>query len=359
MQVVLYDVDSKIPNLALMKLSSYYKSRGYHTFLSKKIQPISAELYFASVIFNSRNSVNRINKLTKLYGEKIVIGGTGVDIKAKLPFEVEYCFPDYSLYCHTRYALGFLTRGCNKRCAFCVVPKKEGYLQSDYATFDDFVPKGQQNVMLLDNNLLAAPNAIDILEEIVKRKFNVNFSQTLDIQYLTDEIYKKLIRINYVNSRFSRKMIYFSCNTLKQAEMFNEQSDKLKSFGKECVTVVIMYGFNTRLSEDFHILKTMKKLGLVPFVQEYKPISGVPARIPDDYFDINLNEVAEFRFRTNGQNGEKFLRYINKMYFNKYGRYYLPILKAIYRYNNKSRLQYYLNRPELLTEKMYKKYHVN
>jgi len=210
--------------------------------------------------------------------------------------------------------------------------------------------------MLLDNNLLAAPNAIDLLEEIVKRNFNVNFSQTLDIHYLTDEIYKKLIKVNSVNSRFSRKMIYFSCNTLKQVAMFSKQFDKLKSFGKERVTVVIMYGFNTRLSEDFHILKTMKKLGLVPFVQEYKPISGVPARIPDDYFDINLDEIAEFRIRTNGQNGEKFLRYINKMYFNRYGRYYLPILKAIYRYNNKSRLQYYLNRPELLTDKMYKKY---
>ena len=237
-----------------------------------------------------------------------------------------------------------------------MVPKKEGHLIPYYSTFDDFVPKDQQNVMLLDNNLLAAPNANDLLEEMAKRQFNVNFSQTLDIQYLTNEIYPKLKMVNSMNSRFTRKMFYFSCNTVKQAKWFNCLSEELRGFGKEQVTTVIMFGFNTRLSEDFAILKMMKKLGIVPFVQEYQPISGVPARIPDDYFDMNLDEVAEHRIRSNGQNGEKFLRYVSKLYFNRYGRYYLPILKAIYRYNNKPRLQYYMNRPDLLSVEMYKKY---
>lgn len=356
MKVVLYDVDSKIPNLALMKLSTYYNDHGYQSILSKKIQHIPANLYFASIIFNSQKSFKHIEKLTELYGDKVVLGGTGVDLKATLPVEVDRCFPDYDLYRHTKYALGFLTRGCPKKCKFCVVPQKEGYLKSNYSTFNDFVPKGQRNVMLLDNNLLAAPNAIELLEEITTRQLNVNFSQTLDIQYLTDEIYEKLILVNSVNSRFSRQMMYFSCNTLKQVEMFKMQFDKLKNFGKERVTVVIMYGFNTRLSEDFQILKTMKKLGLVAFVQEYMPIPGVPSQVPENYFDMNLDEVAEFRFRRNGQNGEKFLRYVNKMYFKSYGRYYLPVLKAIYRYNNKSRLQYYLNHPEWLSSRMYVKY---
>ena len=151
-------------------------------------------------------------------------------------------------------------------------------------------------------------------------------------------------------------MIYFGCNTVKQAKWFVQKADKLRAFGKEQVTAVIMFGFNTRLSEDFTILKIMKKLGVVPFVQEYQPISGVPARIPEDYFDMDLDEVAEFRIRNNGQNGEKFLRYVNKLYYKRYGRYYLPILKAIYRYNNKPGLQYYLDRPDLLSSEMYKRY---
>lgn len=356
MKVILYDVDSKIPNLALMKLSRFYKNKGFQTLLSRKPLFIPADLYFASVVFNSKKSLNLVERLTELYGNRIIIGGTGLDLKTNLNDEAERQFPDYNLYAHTKYALGFLTRGCNTRCAFCVVPKKEGRLQPNYSTLDDFVPKDQQNVMLLDNNLLAAPNTINLLKEMVKRQYNVNFSQTLDIQYLTDEIYPILKKVKSVNSRFTRKMIYFSCNTVKQAEWFNAKSDQLRGFGKGQVTVVIMFGFNTRLSQDFTILKMMKKLGVIPFVQEYQPISGVSARIPENYFDMNLDEVAEFRIRTNGQNGEKFLRHVSKLYFNRYGRYYLPILKAIYRYNNKPRLQYYLDRPELLSVDMYKKY---
>jgi len=354
-KVVLYDVDSLIPNLALMKLSSFYKRSGYTVTLSREIFPIAGDQHFASVVFHSPKSQLRVEKLRSIYGDKIDIGGSGIDLQTVLSDEVDSCFPDYGLYEHSRYALGFLTRGCNKRCKFCLVPKKEGDLVS-YSTFDDFVPKGQSNVMLLDNNLLALPDIQPILLETINKGFNVNFNQTLDIQYLTRDIYNLLRRISYVNSRFTRRMIYFSCNTVKQAALFYEKADYLRGFGKNQVTVVIMFGFNTRLSQDFNILKMTKRLGVLPFVQEYQPILGVPPRIPHDFFDMDLDEVAAFKFRTNGQNGEKFLRYVNKQYFNKFGRYYLPILKGIYRYNNKSRLQYFLDRPDLITDKMYENY---
>lgn len=356
MKIVLFDVDSKIPNLALMKLSSFYKGRGYESILARKPRLIPADFYFASAVFNSEKSLGMIDRLKALYGDRIAIGGTGVDLRESLAEEVESYFPDYTLYDHTHYALGFLTRGCNKRCAFCVVPKKEGKLRPSYSSFDNFVPKNQRNVMLLDNNLLASPNASHLLEEMAKRQFKINFSQTLDFQYLTDDAYRLLRRVDSVNSRFTRKMIYFSCNTVKQAQRFEQEADKIRGFGKDSVTAVIMYGFNTRLSEDFTILKTMKKLGVLAFVQQYRPIFGVPARIPHHYFDLDLDEVAEFRFRTNGQNGEKFFRYVSELYFDTYGRYYLPLLKAIYRYNSKQRLQHYLDRPDLVSTEMYKQY---
>jgi len=356
MRVVLFDIDSKIPNLALMKLSSFYKLRKCEVVLSQKCQSIPADVYFASAVFNHYKSNAKIQRLKEIYGDRISFGGTGVDLTTSLSDEMDDCFPDYCLYGHTKYALGFLTRGCNNRCTFCVVPKKEGRLRPNYSTFDDFMPKGQQNVMLLDNNLLAAPNVHNLLEEIARRKLRVNFSQTLDIQFLTDEIYQRLKKVDSVNSRFSRKMIYFSCNTVKQAEWFCQQSDKLRGFGKGQVTAVIMYGFNTRLSQDYTIINMTRKVGVLPFVQQYQPILNKPARIPEDYFDMDLDEVAQFRFRTNGQNGEKFLRYVNQLYFKTYGRYYLPLLKSIYRYNNKQRLRYYLKRPDLLSVEMYKRY---
>lgn len=236
---------------------------------------------------------------------------------------------------------------------FCLVPKKEGKLDSNYALFDDFVPRKQKKVVLLDNNLLASDKSFEILETIIKRSYLINFSQTLDISYLDRNIFNLLIKIQSKNSRFSKPMYYFSCNTVKQAKTFYKKEQFLRKFGRNIVTVVIMFGYNTHLSEDYEIISMTRKLGLLPFVQEYQPMPGFPPIIPKDYFDMDLEKIADMKFRTNGQNGEKFLRYVSKLYFNKYGKYYIPLLKAIYRYNNKKGINKFYKQPHLLSNTQY------
>jgi hypothetical protein len=352
-RIVVYDIDSKIPNLALMKISAYYKKQGYSVLLSKKVEYWRANKYFGSSIFHIDRSTSKINGLISLFGSDIQIGGSGCCLKTNLPDEIDSCFPDYGLYRHKQYAIGFLTRGCNKKCSFCLVPKKEGRLKSHYATFESFVPRHQKNVLLLDNNLLAAENAAEILESIIRREYRVNFSQSLDIHRLTDKNTELLRKVKSVNSRFTKSMIYFSCNTRRQAEVFYAKENKLKSFGRGTVTVIIMFGYNTRLSEDYGMLMMAKKLGLIPFVQEYLPVPGIPSRIPEDYFDMDLDLIAAIRFRTNGQNNEKFLRHVNRMHFRKFGTYYQPLLETIYRFNHKSGIRKFLLQPYLLTHKQY------
>jgi radical SAM superfamily enzyme YgiQ (UPF0313 family) len=103
----------------------------------------------------------------------------------------------------------FLTRGCNRGCAFCLVPKKEGNVKQAAASFDGFVPPGQKNVMLLDDNLLSFAGAEELLKEMAKRRLAVNFSQTLDISFLRERIYELLLKVDYQNARFTRKTDLF------------------------------------------------------------------------------------------------------------------------------------------------------
>jgi hypothetical protein len=350
-KIVVYDIDGLIPNLALMKISTFYKKQGYEVSLSKGIKYLKADRYFASTVFHNEDTKLKIKALFSQYGSDIQIGGSGICLKKKMPDEIDSSFPDYHLYHHEKYAIGFLTRGCNKRCPFCLVPRKEGRLNSHYADFDDFVPKHQKNVMLLDNNLLAAENATEILGQIIQRNYRVNFSQSLDICRLTNKNVELLQQVKSVNSRFTKPMVYFSCNSLSQRDHFLAKEKLLRSFGRQAVTVIIMFGYNTRLSEDYGILMMTKQLGLIPFVQQYLPVPGIPSKIPEDYFDMNLDVIADIRFRTNGQNNEKFLRYVSRRYFQQFGKYYLPLLKAIYRYNNKSGINKFLQKPHLLSEK--------
>ena len=353
--VALYDVDSRISNLALMKLSAWHKARGWNVRLVRHSgEAIPADAHFAATIFHRSSSRRRVAALRETLGDSLVVGGTGWNLHTRLPAGAERMFPDYSLYGHSRYAVGFLTRGCVCRCPFCLVPRKEGRLRRVPGGFDGFVPPGQKRVMLLDNNLLAHPAAAEMLRETVRRGYAVNFSQSLDIAYLTQPLFDILRQMDSQNARFTRRQFYFSVNDLSDIARFEETRPWLRSLGEDAVSVILLYGYNTRLSEDYVRMRMLRRFRFIPFFQEYWPLPGFPARQPDDFFDMDLREVIRLTFRSNGYNWEKYLRWLNRLYFRRYGRYYRPLVEIIYRYNNKERIARYLRRPELLTTELYR-----
>jgi len=355
-RVVLFDLDSRIPNLALMKLSAYYKKRGFKVLLARQPSYLEANEYLASAVFHTEITKRKIAGLRAIYGADVEIGGSGIDLAKRLPAQAEACFPDYSLYKHQHYAVGFLTRGCPKRCAFCVVPVKEGPVRKNWAALSYFVPAGQRNLIHLDDNLLSFSGVESLLIEMARRHYAVNFSQTLDIAYLTLRLYELLLKVDYQNARFTRKRIYFSCNYPGTTRHFTDRKDMLKRFGIDAVCVVCIYGFDTSLSQDYQRWMVLRRLRLVPFFQQYWPIPGIPARLPVNFFDMDLNEVIRLTFRSNGQNWEKYLRWLNRLYFYTYGKYYLPLLRVIYRYNNRERIRRYLQQPDVLTTELYRSY---
>ena len=357
--VVLHDIDSRIPNLALMKLSSHYRRLGWKVVLSRRrsagpLVRIDADRHVVSAVFHAEPSLRKVDSLSRMYGEQLEAGGSGISLEKRLAPEIETLFPDYSLYGHRLYALGFLTRGCNKRCAFCVVPGKEGPLKRLAQSFDAFVPPRQRNVVLLDDNLLSYPGVEELLMDMIRRRYAVNFNQTLDITYLNESNYSLLRRIDYRNARFDNRMIYFSLNYPNMIEHFRARRRMLQSFGRDCVTVVCIYGFDTSLSQDYERFYWLRRLQLIPFFAQYWPIPCVPARMPEDYFDADLNRMIRLTFRSNGYNWEKYLRWLNLRYFRSFGRFYRPLVEIIHRYNNKDRLEWFKQHPELMTDLLYR-----
>jgi hypothetical protein len=57
-------------------------------------------------------------------------GGTGFDIKSKLPSEIENENYDWSLYPDCDFSIVWFSTGCIRNCPFCVVPRKEGIIKS-------------------------------------------------------------------------------------------------------------------------------------------------------------------------------------------------------------------------------------
>ena len=115
-----------------------------------------------------------------------------------------------------------------------------------------------------------------------------------------------------------------------------------------------LYGFDSRLSEDYERFLFIRQKGYIPFFQQYWLIEGVPSRLPEDYFDMDLNEMIRLTFYSNGQNWEKYLLWINTLYFQRYGRYYRPLFEILYRYNHKHRLGRFRMNPGVVGDELYR-----
>ena len=63
--------------------------------------------------------------------------------------------------------------------------------------------------------LLSHSKAGAILEEMVSRELQVNFTQTLDLRFLDKEMVQLLRRIRCSNTRFTRSNYHFSLNNAR------------------------------------------------------------------------------------------------------------------------------------------------
>lgn len=147
--VCLIDVDSKIPNLALMRASTWHKERGDAVKLGYDPLFDDPDLCYASKVFDFTPEPDYMPECETLKG------GPGYDLKARMPFDgYDRIMPDYSLYPQFEYAIGRFTRGCPNRCPWCVVPEMDGNEVRHVADLGDFWD-GQEVVRLLDDNIMA------------------------------------------------------------------------------------------------------------------------------------------------------------------------------------------------------------
>ena len=215
--VALYDVDSVIPNLALMKLSAFHKARG-NTVVP--YAPIFCDTYdkvYASTVFDFSDKSD-VDPL------QMEVGGTGWDRTTTLPPEVDACSPDYSLYPGFRHSIGFTTRGCRFACKFCVVPEKEGQPYSTHTIDDIWVQRDSDFIILLDNDFFGNPEWRERIEELRDFGLKVNFSQGLNIRIISEEQAAALASVRFRNIHDTGSQVHFAWDRWRDERLIDRKS---------------------------------------------------------------------------------------------------------------------------------------
>jgi hypothetical protein len=257
-KISLIDVDShNFPNLVLMKISAYHKAKGDNVEWCNPM--LTYDKVYMSKVFTFTEDFN-----TCIRADEIVKGGTGYDLNNKLPNEIESIYPDYSIYNIKNEAYGYLTRGCPRGCKFCIVAEKEGKCSIKVADLKQFW-SNQKEIKLLDPNLLASSDRLDLLQQLIDSKAYVDFTQGLDARMLTDDVINKIKQLKI-------KMVHFAWDNVKDEKIIIERlTDFKKKTGldRRKTAVYVLTNFCSTFEEDLYRIYKLRELDYDPYVMIY------------------------------------------------------------------------------------------
>lgn len=268
---------STLPNIALMRLSSWHKALGDEVILHATSLDRPDTVYISTLFTWQRRDVEQAAAHFRPHAD-VLIGGPGMlPVPTSLPAEVDAMPNDYELF-GVDFGIGYSSRGCIRHCAFCPVPKIEGHLREASAIGNLLNPRSNR-LLLLDNNFFASDWRPKVVE-IRARDLHVCWPQGLDIRLLDREQALALADLHargqLWNQRFTRRGgLHFSWDNPLTDTSSAEVRRGVQllfdvGFGPNDLTFYVLIGFGSTAEEEVARLDTLHQLGIQPKVMVYR-----------------------------------------------------------------------------------------
>lgn len=270
----------RFPNLASMKISSFWKQRGEETMLvSTPLEATTCRKIYASKVFTDTIEPDWM----KLFDDRLERGGTGyyfADAKP-LPEEIEHSKPDYDLYTPAisslnlkgeaanifqHAAIGYTTRGCFRQCPFCVNQHyKRVVRHSRVSEFDD---ETRTYIIMLDDNILGFSGWREVFDELKTTNKPFIYKQGMDMRIMTREKAQALSDAKYYTE------MVFALDNIKDSELFAEKAALFREYCSHPAKGFVLTGFYERGEEAFvsafKRMKTLAKYEILPYIMRFK-----------------------------------------------------------------------------------------
>lgn len=273
MKIGLIDVDGhNFPNIALMKIASWHRQRGDTVEWAFPFEPYD-RIYMSKVFTFTPDD------RTAYQCPDIRRGGTGYDIKSRLPDEIDrQTGLAYDLYPQYKFSVQFYSRGCIRHCPFCLVHDKEGKIHPVEPM--QWNPQAKW-IEVLDNNFFANPEWRKAVEDLKAQRLPVKF-HGVDIRIMDEE------QATALNSLRLKGNVHIAWD-LPQIDLTPQLEAITQHIKPYKITCYVLVGFNSTREQDIHRLRTLKRLGILPFVQPYRDYTN-PA--PPSQYEKDLARWA-------------------------------------------------------------------
>lgn len=253
MRIALLNIEPKIFNSALMKISHYHKH----------VKDNEVEWYdptheydmgYGSILFKFTD-YSWVEKLKF----PILLGGPGYDLDKRLSPEIEKQPLDYSIYPDCDYSMVWFSRGCIRACPFCIVRRKEGYIHESVE--GNLNPNGK-SIHIMDNNFFANPYWRDYIPYIKELNQKINFEAGIDLRIFDEEQGEALktlklgrtLHVAWDNPRD---------NLVPKLQLLTQYVPRWK------IQCYVLIGYWSTHEEDLYRINKLRELKIDPYVMPY------------------------------------------------------------------------------------------
>ena len=294
----------RFPNLACEKISGYWKEAGAEVeLITEEVDLGSFDHVFISKVFTD----TPIPKWVELWmdkPEKVSFGGTGFffDKAPDLDPKIEHHMPDYHLYDkwieaevqkaisekgdsfnkasfmvqfkeYTDYSIGFLTRGCFRKCKFCINQKYDHVFT--HSPLKEFWDSSRRAICLLDDNFLGHANWKTLLQELIDTGYPFKFKQGLDERLLTEEKCEALFSAKYDGD------YTFAFDNIADYELIERKLQIIRKYSSaRNIKFYVLIGFEGTGSQDiencFKRLELLMRYQCLPYIMRYQDKNNKP-----------------------------------------------------------------------------------
>ncbi len=326
-QILMVEPDyyTKYPPLGLLKLARLEERRWSEVRLVRGKNEIAdfnpIKIYITSLFTYSWKPVHESIEYyhARFPSSEIYVGGIYATLlpshlKKNFPYvkvhsglvsEAENLLPAYHLLNQVdkwkdwNKSIVFTTRGCIRKCPFCVVPKIEGGMKEPKFSILPMIHPAHKEVVIWDNDFLASPYAKDILIELRDGGYKADFNQGLDARLMTEEFANILADIKSPSIHMAYDWPWEGPYIEKAIEYLGNAGYKKKN-----LIFYVLHNFYDEQhkkgdtpADFFHRLRDLMKWGASAYPMRYIPLNSLTRRgfVSPLWTEDQLEMIADAR----------------------------------------------------------------